>query len=320
MGRGGRAEERGERVDVAVAEMMGVGARGHAQGAGFVRDGVNRFPDTKIAITDLSRVYAAAEVAEAEATEVRYRRGVNERFNEELERQIAGELPKGHVYGLGRPSDVLLAAGLPNLPIEMAASQLVFKSSSGKHDFDLNEVMNLPNAIANPIAVFEYGDREKAQNILTVLKHNREHFLVGMFIRPTVKGRVLEINSVRNVFPKNGLSIARWIENGKLTYSNKKELLNFLDQQRTNYADVAFVLPDEQVKQENTEALNGVAEWFSKQRYNSADVRKLFNHAANIVKEFENPAVVGENVRYRRGISFDTRGASHRDTAITGRR
>ncbi len=307
-------------MDISVADMMPIEAAENAQAAGLLRDVVNRFPDTKIAITDLSRVYAAAEVAEEEATEVRYRREVNERFNEELERQIAGELPKGHVYSLGRPSEVLLAAGIPDLPIELAASQLVFKSSSGKHDFDLNEVINLPNAIANPIAVFEYGNREKSQNILTILKHNGEHFLVGMFIRPTVKGRVLEINSVRNVFPKNGLSIARWIENGKLTYSNKKELLNFLDQQRTNYADVAFVLPDEQVKQENTEALNIEVDRFSKQRYNSADVRKLFNHAANIVKEFENPAVDGENVRYRRGISFDTRGASHRDTDITGRR
>jgi len=35
--------------------------------------------------------------------------------------------------------------------------------------------------------------------------------------------------------------------------TSKKKLLNFLDQQRTNHADVAFVLPDEQVKQENSE-------------------------------------------------------------------
>lgn len=328
-------------MDFSVAEMMPIEAARNAETTRILRDMVQRFPDTKIAITDISRIFAAADVGRTEGAEstsglrdvaggpsapggvrddMRYRQGVNERFNDELQQQIDGTLPKGHVYGLGRPSEVLLAAGIPDLPIEMAASQLVFKSSSGKHDFDLNEVMNLPNAIANPIAVFEYGDREKAQNILTVLKHNREHFLVGMFIRPTVKGRVLEINSVRNVFPKNGLSIARWIENGKLTYSNKKELLNFLDQQRTNYADVAFVLPDEQVKQENTEALNGEVDRVSKQQYNSADVRKLFNHAANIVENFENPKVGGENVRYRiKGLRFDESNAPHYDTDIRGR-
>ena len=222
---------------------------------------------------------------------------VNEQFNEQLQRQIDGTLPKGHVYELGMPSEALLSAGIPDLPIEMAASQLAYKSSSGKHDFDLSEVMDLPNAIANPIAVFEYGDKSKAQNILTILKHNGDHFLVGMFVRPTVKGHVLEVNSIRNVFPKNGLNIVRWVANGKLTYANKEELLNFLDQQRTNYADVAFVLPDEQVKQEKTEVPNSAVKSKSKQRSNSADVRKLFSHAAKIVEEFENPSVFVERNR-----------------------
>lgn len=30
----------------------------------------------------------------------------------------------------------------------------------------------------------------------------------------------------------------------EMTYAGQKELLNFLDQQRTHYADVALVLPD----------------------------------------------------------------------------
>ena len=64
-------------MDISVADMMPIEAAENAQAAGLLRDVVNRFPDTKIAITDLSRVYAAAEVAEEEATEVRYRRGIS---------------------------------------------------------------------------------------------------------------------------------------------------------------------------------------------------------------------------------------------------
>lgn len=205
--------------------------------------------------------------AEVESTvpegDVRYRsseRGegskldnVNERFNEELRQQIEGILPKDHIYQLGTPSEFLLSAGIPNLPIELPASQLAYKATSGKHDYNLSEVMNLPKAIANPIASFSYGDKGKSQNILTMLEHEGENFLVGMFIRPTIKGRILEVNSIRNVFPKNSESIVKWIEQGKLTNANKKKLLNFLDQQHTNHADVAFVLPDEQVKQVNSE-------------------------------------------------------------------
>lgn len=56
-------------------------------------------------------------------------RAVNARFNAELSRQIAGTLPVGHIYQFGYPSNILLGAGLPNLPIEMAASRLLHKSN-----------------------------------------------------------------------------------------------------------------------------------------------------------------------------------------------
>lgn len=222
--------------------------------------------------------WVKAKLNTGTSADIRYRTAedmeeVNQRFNEELEQQIEGRLEKGHVYQLGRPSEFLRDAGIPDFPIEMPASQLEYKSTSGKHDYDLSEVINLPNAIAHPIATFAYGDSVKSQNILTVLEHNGENFLVGMFIRPKIKGNVLEVNSIRNVFPKNGASIVKWINQGKLTNVDKEKLLHFLDQQRTNLADVAFVLPDEQVKQ------------------GSAEV----STATNIVENFENPKLTGEN-------------------------
>lgn len=222
--------------------------------------------------------WVKAKLNTGTSADIRYRTAeemeeVNQRFNEELEQQIEGRLEKGHVYQLGRPSEFLRDAGIPDLPIEMPASQLEYKSTSGKHDYDLSEVINLPNAIAHPIATFAYGDSVKSQNILTVLEHNGENFLVGMFIRPKIKGNVLEVNSIRNVFPKNGASIVKLINQGKLTNVDKEKLLHFLDQQRTNLADVAFVLPDEQVKQ------------------GSAEV----STATNIVENFENPKLTGEN-------------------------
>lgn len=283
-------------MDFSVADMMPIEAAENAQAAGLLRDVVNRFPDTKIAITDLSRVYAAAEVAEAEATEVRYRRGVNERFNEELERQIAGELPKGHVYSLGRPSEVLLAAGIPDLPIELAASRLGLKASAeyeSNHPFELREVMNLPEAIQHPIAVFDSKTRVGSKVILVELKdRNGNNFVVAMNTNvpnSRYSKASIQINSIRSIYPKDNVrDIVGWINRGDLLrYADKKKIEDWITQQRSNSADVEI---------------------------QNLDV------AANIVKEFENPKVGGENVRYRRGISFDTRGASHRDTDITGRR
>lgn len=246
----------------------------------YVSEGA-KITETQQEIDNIREQYnfwVKAKLNTGTSADIRYRTAedmeeVNQRFNEELEQQIEGRLEKGHVYQLGRPSEFLRDAGIPDLPIEMPASQLEYKSTSGKHDYDLSEVINLPNAIAHPIATFAYGDSVKSQNILTVLEHNGENFLVGMFIRPKIKGNVLEVNSIRNVFPKNGASIVKWINQGKLTNVDKEKLLHFLDQQRTNLADVAFVLPDEQVKQ------------------GSAEV----STATNIVENFENPKLTGEN-------------------------
>ncbi len=64
---------------------------------------------------------------------------VNARFNAELMQQIAGTLPTGHIYRFGRPSEILLSAGLPDLPIEMASSRLENKSQQIDSKLDIRK-------------------------------------------------------------------------------------------------------------------------------------------------------------------------------------
>ncbi|MDR1883457.1 MAG: hypothetical protein LBR26_11855 [Prevotella sp.] len=82
------------------------------------------------------------------------------------------------------------------------------------------------------------------------------------------------INSIRGIFPKDTHEWVNWINQGKGLYFNKEKVLNFLDQQRINPADVAFGLPDNQAQQENS---------------------KL--SAANIVQNFENPKNPKKKIR-----------------------
>lgn len=194
----------------------------------------------------------------------------NERFNEELQQQIDGTLPKGHVYELGEPSEVLLSAGLPNLPIEMAASRLSDKSMQENHPFELSEVMDLPQAIQNPMAVFRSATHIGSYVVMTEIEHNGKNFVVAIEANRN-RGRI-EVNSIRSVhYRTSNAHIANWVSEGLLEYADKEKM----------------------------------AEWFSKQRYNSADVRKLFNHAAKLVESFENPSVNGENLREGDGMLTD---------------
>ena len=188
---------------------------------------------------------------------------VNRQFNEELEQQIAGDLPDGHIYEMGMPSNVLLSTGVPNFPIQMNANRLQSKATSYGHDFDLTEVKDLVKALQHPLAVFAYGDKTKAQNIIVSLQKDGKNFIVGLSLNPSVGGRKLEINSIRNVFPKNNAEWLNWITQGKALYLNKEKLQDLIDQQRTILADVEYLDLDS---------------------------------AANIVKNFENPKIGTENV------------------------
>ena len=144
---------------------------------------------------------------------------VNRRFNEELEQQIKGELPQGHVYQLGRSSKVLQSAGIPNLPIELASSRLSDKSMQENHPFDLKEVKNLPEAIQNPITVFDSKTQAGSKVIMTELTDSKgNHFVVAM--RTNVpKGRnrekTIQVNSIRSIYPKDNVrDIVNWINRG----------------------------------------------------------------------------------------------------------
>ena len=204
---------------------------------------------------------------------------LNDRFNNELNRQIAGDLPQGHVYDMGMPSEYLLSTGIARLPIRLSAKILNTKSNLERHAYDLETLRNLVYAIQKPWAIFSYGDRSKAQNMIIGIEDNGRQFLVGISINPTIKGRVLEINSIRNVFPKNNHEWVNWINEGKLLrVDGKKEIQDIIAKLRMN--PVAFDYVD-------------------------------LDNAAKIVENFKNPTIreqnnnagesVDDGVRYRMG-------------------
>lgn len=173
---------------------------------------------------------------------------VNSKFNEELQQQIDGTLPIGHIYSLGMPSDILLSTGIANAPIELNSTKLMDKSSKFGHDYELSEIRDLVKSLNNPIAIFAYGNKEKAQNLIIGIQSDNKNFVIGLSIRPTVGGKVLEINSIRNVFPKDNAEWLNWINQGKLLYVDKEKIQTLIDQQRTNLADVEYLDLDSATK------------------------------------------------------------------------
>ena len=104
------------------------------------------------------------------------------------------------------------------------------------------------NAIQKPIAIFEYGDRNKSQNLIVEIQKDGKNFIIGLSLNPVVKGKALEINSVRNVFPKDNAEWLNWISQNKLLYADKEKIQALIDKQQTNLADVNYLNLDDVAK------------------------------------------------------------------------
>ena len=91
--------------------------------------------------------------------------------------------------------------------------------------------------LQNPIGVFLYGDKEKAQNIIVEIEKDGKNFLVGLSLNYNRTG--IDVNSIRGLFPKDLHEWLLWIQQNKALYLNKEKVQNLIAQQQTNFADVS---------------------------------------------------------------------------------
>ena len=175
----------------------------------------------------------------------------NDKFNEQLE-TFTVETADRYNFNLGRPSSVLLSAGIENKPIRLHGSKVAKKIR--KHGFQATALRDLPKAIAHPIAVFDNLGREGNRSILTELKTDNGNVLVSIDLG---RGTEVDFNIVSSAFGKKSKGILGWINGGKMKFVDKEKALNYLHLS----APIAEA-------SDNAELLS----------------------AANIVKEFENPS------------------------------
>jgi len=166
---------------------------------------------------------------------------INNQFNNELQKQIDGTLPKGHIYSLGYPEANLLSAGLANLPIELNSDRLTKKASSDyKHPFDLQGLKDLPKAINEPIMVFESTKRDGSKVVLVELQYKGSNYVVIIRLQHKGRGRNNTlINDIRSIYPKDNVyGVFDWInsKDNLLIWADKEKALNFISVQSTNLA------------------------------------------------------------------------------------
>ena len=113
------------------------------------------------------------------------------------------------------------------------------RCSDKKHLFDLDDVKGLVNALQHPIAVFAYGDKSKAQNVIVEIERDGKNFLVGLRFNSDYRG--VRVNDIRGLFNKDTAEWLNWVSQGKLLWVDKKKIQGLIDKQRINLAEVEYL-------------------------------------------------------------------------------
>ena len=204
---------------------------------------------------------------------------VNERFNEQLG-TLTEKNADSVVFSLGLPSAVLKSAGVENKPMKLYGNKVMRKMR--KHGFALEELRDLPRAVADPIAVFNNYGKDGNRSILTELHTANGNFLVTIGLG---KGKDdIDFNIVSSVFGKDDDNIVDWLNRDLATYISKEKALNYL----------------------HHSALRAV----------TSDGPRL-STAAKVVKNFVNPKVFDENIAndgiiFRDGGDIEVRNVQNR--------
>lgn len=186
-----------------------------------------------------------------------------DKFEHDLKSYVEdGVIPENSRFELGFPSDTLLSAGFPKLPISMRVSLLNKKAGMERHPFSPTDLYNLVDAIQEPLAIFEYT-KPNMRNLIVDLTKGEKHFLVGVTL--DYRKGDLAVNSISGLFPKENHEWIKWIQDGKAIRIDKKDkVLSLIDSLRTNPEEAERI------------GLN-------------------LDFAAKIIKYFENPSVSSEN-------------------------
>ncbi len=208
-------------------------------------------------------------------------KAVNERFNEQLG-ILTEKNADSMVFSLGRPSVVLQSAGVMNKPMKLYGNKVMKKMR--KHGFALEELRDLPRAVADPIAVFNNYGEDGNRSILTELRTQQGNFLVTL---STGVDQDVDFNIVRSVFGKGDENVLDWINKGLATYINKEKALSFLSYQSAPIAATAANAG------QSSKGLSSASQPVQQ------EIDKL-DTATKVVKDFVNPQLSEEN-NFREG-------------------
>ena len=227
---------------------------------------------------------------------------VNIRFNTLLS-TLTEENADRIALNLGRPSPILRAAGVEDKPMKLYGNKVIKKMK--KHGFSLDELQDLPRAVANPMAVFNNYQTEGNRSILTNMTIGDKNVLVSVTVG---KGNDVDFNIVSSVFGKGKSNIIDWINKGYATYLDKKKTLDYL-----HFSGSSIPEASNSREEKEPELLSNQSAQIA-----ATEANTELSDTAKVVRNFKNPKVEAEedDIFFRKGHELSKPRRQDRDKLI----
>ncbi len=148
---------------------------------------------------------------------------VAENFGNQIDKWLSGKMYSNEHFELGRTPAVLNALGAKSLPVFMNQDVIV-KITGEKHNIALDDIKKIPEAISDPIMIFDSETVNNAFVILTELTDKAgDDIIVALHLNKKLDR--ININKIASIYGKYNAErfVEKQIENGNIRYFDKKK-------------------------------------------------------------------------------------------------
>ncbi|MBQ7975209.1 MAG: C40 family peptidase [Clostridia bacterium] len=168
-------------------------------------------------------------------------------FSQQIDSWLNRTIGTNETLKLGDTPEVLRQLGAKNLPVMMSQDVLV-KITGGKHTIALDDIKQLPDAIADPIMIFKSNTVNNAFVVLTeLIDKSGNDVVVALHLNKAEKH--IRINRIATVYGKDNIAsfVKNQIKYGNLKYMDKNKSQEWSQSRGLQLPKLADTNPDNNI-------------------------------------------------------------------------
>ena len=147
-----------------------------------------------------------------------------EQFRASLDKALSDRRSVDVPIALGKPSRVLQAVGVPDLPVVVTRDTIRKASNEVKHNVPVEVIRQLPELMADPIMVFDSADAKAGGSVVLVEATDKDNRSVMVAVHVNKQKGFSQVNQIASIYgrERDG-DFVRWMNEGRLRYMHQQK-------------------------------------------------------------------------------------------------